>query len=168
MFFSNSHLFFFYKNFCRLNDVYISNAVHVQYFIFKSLFVCFLGPVLPQERLASDFNPTLMDRWHVTGCAQNKVFSGLINKLNERLVLNKVFSGLINRLNERLVLNKVFSGLINKLNERLVLNKVFSGLINKLNENYVSPRQGRETYCFSPCVCLSVCLSITNRVRSIT
>ena len=25
---------------------------------------------------------------------------------------------------------------------------------------YVSPRLGRETYCFSPCVCLSVCLSV--------
>ena len=33
-----------------------------------------------------------------------------------------------------------------------------------IDSNYVSPRQGRETYCFSPCVCLSV----TNRVRCIT
>ena len=32
---------------------------------------------------------------------------------------------------------------------------------------YVSPRQGRETYCFSPCVCpsirLSVCLSVRHK-----
>ena len=35
-------------------------------------------------------------------------------------------------------------------------------------DNYVSPLQGQETYCFSPGVCLSVCLSVTNRVRSIT
>ena len=46
----------------------------------------------------------------------------------------------------------------------------------QLVQYYVSPRQGRETYCFSPCVCpsvrlsvcLPVCLSVTNRVRSIT
>ena len=30
---------------------------------------------------------------------------------------------------------------------------------------YVSPRQGRETYCFSPCVCPSVCLSVCLSVR---
>ena len=30
------------------------------------------------------------------------------------------------------------------------------------------PLQGRETYCFSPGVRLSVCLSVTNRVRSVT
>ena len=40
--------------------------------------------------------------------------------------------------------------------------------ISMLVVNYVSPRQGRETYCFSPCVRLSVRLSVTNRVRSVT
>ena len=30
------------------------------------------------------------------------------------------------------------------------------------------PCKGWETYCISPCVCVSVCLSVTNRVRSIT
>ena len=29
--------------------------------------------------------------------------------------------------------------------------------------HYVSPRQGRETYCFSLCVCLSVCLSVRHK-----
>ena len=37
----------------------------------------------------------------------------------------------------------------------------FNNFVSKecLCNNYVSPRQGRETYCFSPCVCLSVCPS---------
>ena len=28
---------------------------------------------------------------------------------------------------------------------------------------YVSPRQGRETYCFSPCICLSVRPSVRHK-----
>ena len=49
-------------------------------------------------------------------------------------------------------------------------------LSTHFQNHYVSPLQGRETYCFSPgvrlsvrpSVCPSVCLSVTNRVRSIT
>ena len=56
-----------------------------------------------------------------------------------------------------------------KMNDMAVIDKK----IDKPNQDnyfsYVSPLQGRETYYFSPCVCLSVRLSVrpsvTNRVR---
>ena len=48
----------------------------------------------------------------------------------------------------------------------------FSFILVRIEIIMSPPRQGRETYCFSLCVCpsvcLSVCLSVTNRVRSIT
>ena len=56
-------------------------------FILNLLYVLlFLEQELLSERSVSKFDPSLMDRWHVTGCSQNKVLSGLISKLNERLV----------------------------------------------------------------------------------
>ena len=35
----------------------------------------------------------------------------------------------------------------------IIIDKIYVG-------NYVSPCKGRETYCFSPCVCLCVCLPV--------
>ena len=54
----------------------------------------------------------------------------------------------------------------------LILQFAVGCLPNHINANYVSPLQGRETYCFSlgvrPSVPPSVRLSVTNPVRSIT
>ena len=72
--------------------------------------------------------------------------------------------------NDNLCISGIFGWDFNLISSQ----KVFVICVRQLNTtcmlflfNYVSTRQGRETYCFSPCVCLSVCLSVRHKSCSL-